>query len=367
MALVAGASASSYGTAHASVCLFHTPPLPIVHHNRPSLQRRRGLFNRNGFVIARPTREVRPNAGRPGLLLNAITDASETAKSPAEQLHPSKDSSGLAPPLEEGRAASGGEQEGVVGEGSGRVDHVHCSTSPIILTVPRADIAHAPVIVDQREEAKLPIDLNHGRAGREGKGGGERESSKRRTEINGARRRQPRRQAEAAPWVRVPTSSRERRGTTQQNWPSDRVSQSSRPAAERSQHPTRQPRRRDRQQTSPAKEQNGRRSLSSPAPLGAQLGGEFLEFSGSTEQRTASKHEPDHNAESAFATGARGGELNGEGKVEEAGMDFSDVEVGPVAESYERGRWLLGLLVLQSTSSFVLDKYQVRTWNKGVE
>lgn len=39
--------------------------------------------------------------------------------------------------------------------------------------------------------------------------------------------------------------------------------------------------------------------------------------------------------------------------------DFADMELDPVAESYERGRWLLGLLVLQSTSSFVLDKYQV--------
>lgn len=43
------------------------------------------------------------------------------------------------------------------------------------------------------------------------------------------------------------------------------------------------------------------------------------------------------------------------------GGDLAEEEsVGPVAESYERGRWLLGLLVLQSTSSSVLDKYQVR-------
>eukprot|EP00903_Cladosiphon_okamuranus_P011143 g10517.t1 len=39
--------------------------------------------------------------------------------------------------------------------------------------------------------------------------------------------------------------------------------------------------------------------------------------------------------------------------------EFADAEaMSPIAESYERGRWLLGLLVLQSTSSFVLDKYQ---------
>lgn len=42
------------------------------------------------------------------------------------------------------------------------------------------------------------------------------------------------------------------------------------------------------------------------------------------------------------------------------GGEFAEAEaMGPVSESYERGRWLLGLLALQSTSSFVLDKYQV--------
>ncbi|CAN0340593.1 unnamed protein product [Scytosiphon promiscuus] len=40
------------------------------------------------------------------------------------------------------------------------------------------------------------------------------------------------------------------------------------------------------------------------------------------------------------------------------GGEFPEADVGPIAESYERGRWLLGLLVLQSTSSSVLDKYQ---------
>ena len=42
-----------------------------------------------------------------------------------------------------------------------------------------------------------------------------------------------------------------------------------------------------------------------------------------------------------------------------AAGEFVDVRMNPLTESYERGRWLLGLLVLQSTSSFVLDKYQV--------
>lgn len=41
--------------------------------------------------------------------------------------------------------------------------------------------------------------------------------------------------------------------------------------------------------------------------------------------------------------------------------EFTDLDAGALAESYERGKWLLGLLVLQSTSSSVLDKYQVRT------
>ena len=41
--------------------------------------------------------------------------------------------------------------------------------------------------------------------------------------------------------------------------------------------------------------------------------------------------------------------------------ESTDLDAGAFAESYERGKWLLGLLVLQSTSSSVLDKYQVRT------
>lgn len=44
-----------------------------------------------------------------------------------------------------------------------------------------------------------------------------------------------------------------------------------------------------------------------------------------------------------------------------AGSEFADMDMSPVSESYERGRWLMGLLVLQSTSSFVLDQYQVRS------
>lgn len=43
----------------------------------------------------------------------------------------------------------------------------------------------------------------------------------------------------------------------------------------------------------------------------------------------------------------------------EEGGESAKADAGPIAESYERGRWLLGLLVLQSTSSSVLDKYQV--------
>ncbi|CBJ32338.1 Mg2+ transporter-e family [Ectocarpus siliculosus] len=47
-------------------------------------------------------------------------------------------------------------------------------------------------------------------------------------------------------------------------------------------------------------------------------------------------------------------ETSGEGGGDFAEEDFD----GPIAESYARGRWLLGLLVLQSSSSFVLDHYQ---------
>ncbi len=31
----------------------------------------------------------------------------------------------------------------------------------------------------------------------------------------------------------------------------------------------------------------------------------------------------------------------------------------PVQEAFSRGKWLLGLLILQSTSSFILDSYSV--------
>ena len=61
--------------------------------------------------------------------------------------------------------------------------------------------------------------------------------------------------------------------------------------------------------------------------------------------------------------GAGAGAINGfELEAAAGGGEFADGEaMGPIAESYERGRWLLGLLVLQSTSSFVLDKYQVQS------
>jgi len=43
-----------------------------------------------------------------------------------------------------------------------------------------------------------------------------------------------------------------------------------------------------------------------------------------------------------------------------AATDSADVSVtkSAVGEAYERGKWLVGLLILQSSSSFVLDKYQ---------
>ena len=48
--------------------------------------------------------------------------------------------------------------------------------------------------------------------------------------------------------------------------------------------------------------------------------------------------------------------------VGEAQLDGADaaasVSRSAVSEAYERGKWLVGLLVLQSSSSFVLDKYQ---------
>ncbi|CAM9520727.1 unnamed protein product [Discosporangium mesarthrocarpum] len=43
---------------------------------------------------------------------------------------------------------------------------------------------------------------------------------------------------------------------------------------------------------------------------------------------------------------------------EETGSITDREEISFVTEAYERGKWLLGLLVLQSTSSFVLDHYQ---------
>lgn len=52
------------------------------------------------------------------------------------------------------------------------------------------------------------------------------------------------------------------------------------------------------------------------------------------------------------------------GMPEEAGFELPGTVLIPPAEKsvidevWSRGRWLLGLLVLQSTSSFVLDSYQ---------
>lgn len=48
--------------------------------------------------------------------------------------------------------------------------------------------------------------------------------------------------------------------------------------------------------------------------------------------------------------------------VDEAGLDVAgtgaSISRSAISEAYERGKWLVGLLVLQSSSSFVLDKYQ---------
>lgn len=402
MAFVARASsASSYATAaHASLYLFITPPPPVGrHHRRPSSQRRRDLFD---CVIERRPQEVRPNGSPPaaGLLLHSIAaDASDTAAAPAAQPSSPKDNSwfsGLFRHQEEGWFASGGGQEEAVGGGSWVVDHRHCSTiNPSIPTVPREEIALSELFLELREEVTLPIDLKDGRAGgrREGGGGGgggteEVEWASTR-QVNGARPQKPRQQQQeeetGSSSVRVSTSSRQRATTTttktQQN-PSldgDRVVSQSQSQHRRHHH------RQQQQQQQPlllsGKQQHGRRSLlSSPLPsLGAQPAGR--EYSGkATEQRgtTPGQNEHDHlymmDATSTLATtDARGaeetddGDFDGEGKVEAGAgaSDFADVEVGPVAESYERGRWLLGLLVLQSTSSFVLDKYQVsynRVW-----
>ena len=48
------------------------------------------------------------------------------------------------------------------------------------------------------------------------------------------------------------------------------------------------------------------------------------------------------------------------GAAAAAATDSADVSVtkSAVGEAYERGKWLVGLLILQSSSSFVLDKYQ---------
>lgn len=68
-----------------------------------------------------------------------------------------------------------------------------------------------------------------------------------------------------------------------------------------------------------------------------------------------------HHAEDAKHAPAAVVEDAGEivATVDATAANESDLRMNPVAESYERGRWLLGLLVLQSSSSFVLNNYQV--------
>lgn len=67
-----------------------------------------------------------------------------------------------------------------------------------------------------------------------------------------------------------------------------------------------------------------------------------------------------HNAEDAKH--AVGGVVESAGEIvatTDATVGEFDSRMNPIGESYERGRWLLGLLVLQSSSSFVLNNYQV--------
>lgn len=75
-------------------------------------------------------------------------------------------------------------------------------------------------------------------------------------------------------------------------------------------------------------------------------------------QVATGSHSEDSSADAAAATAAAVGKV-GDLHEELDGGAREYGEIGPVAESYERGRWLLGLLVLQSTSSLVLDHYQV--------
>ncbi|CAM9305192.1 unnamed protein product [Pylaiella littoralis] len=67
--------------------------------------------------------------------------------------------------------------------------------------------------------------------------------------------------------------------------------------------------------------------------------------------RTPVEENSQNGSSCGFGMEAEAGTTGG-GEFAEAGP------IDPVSESYDRGRWLLGLLILQSTSSFVLDKYQ---------
>ena len=69
------------------------------------------------------------------------------------------------------------------------------------------------------------------------------------------------------------------------------------------------------------------------------------------------------SASSVSASGTKAAVKPGDaepGAAAAAATDSADVSVtkSAVGEAYERGKWLVGLLILQSSSSFVLDKYQ---------
>lgn len=71
------------------------------------------------------------------------------------------------------------------------------------------------------------------------------------------------------------------------------------------------------------------------------------------------RHHRHHAEDKTYAAGVVV-EVAGENiATTEATAGEYDSRMNPIAESYERGRWLLGLLVLQSSSSFVLNNYQV--------
>eukprot|EP00752_Nemacystus_decipiens_P003604 g3322.t1 len=77
-------------------------------------------------------------------------------------------------------------------------------------------------------------------------------------------------------------------------------------------------------------------------------------------KRPASKLAATPTATASPTEAGAGGGINGfELEAATGGGESAEAEaMSPLAETYERGRWLLGLLALQSTSSFVLDKYQ---------